>query len=154
MMRKLREARGFTLIEMSVIILLIGIVAAFSIPAYLKLNRSLQLKGAVSNLASQLQLARAKAMATGTPQAFHFAETGFTSDYHVHNNGAAEPDGQWKLPQNVTFVWGGLTLGGTPPQVTMTADGRASQSGIVILQTLGGLRDTVNVQLSGLVTLQ
>jgi prepilin-type N-terminal cleavage/methylation domain-containing protein len=156
MMRKLREARGFTLIEMSVIILLIGIIAAFSVPAYLNLNRSLQLKGAVSNLASQMQLARAKAMATGKPQAIHFAEAGFTSDYHVHNNGAALPEGEWKFPKYVTYVWGvgGGTLAGSPHQVTMTADGRASQSGTIVLQTLGGLRDTVNVQLSGLVTLQ
>jgi len=36
----------------------------------------------------------------------------------------------------------------------MNPDGRADRSGMVILQTLGGLRDTINVQLSGLVLLQ
>jgi type II secretion system protein H len=154
MTSKLHEARGFTLIEMSVVILLMGIVAAFTVPAYVKFNRSLQLKGAVANLASQLQLSRAKAMATGTPQAMHFAETGFTTDYHVHNNGAVTPDAAWKFPNNVTYVWSTGTLAGSPHQVTMGADGRASQSGMVILQALDGLRDTINVQLSGLVLVQ
>src|SRR5262245_64681770 len=99
----LREARGFTLVEMSVVILLLGIIAAFSIPAYIKLNRSLQLKGAVANLASQLQLARAKAMATGSSQFVDFAETGFTTDYHIHSGVATASPGnaQWKFPKDV-----------------------------------------------------
>lgn len=154
MTSKLHEARGFSLIEMSVVILLMGIIAAFSIPAYVKFNQSLQLKGAVANLAGQLQLARQKAMATGTPQIMHFNEGTYNYDYHIHNDPSGQPDAGWKFPTNVTYVWSVGTLGGTPHQVTMGADGRASQSGMVILQTLGGLQDTINVQLSGLVLVQ
>lgn len=153
MKSKLREARGFTLLEMSVVILLMGIIAAFVVPAFLKLNRSLALKGAVNNVAGQIQLARAKAMATGVAQTMHFNETGYDSDYHIHNPGQPV-GGSWKFPKNVTFVWGTGTLGGTPHQVTMGPDGRASQSGKIILQNTAGLRDTVDVQLSGLVLQQ
>jgi prepilin-type N-terminal cleavage/methylation domain-containing protein len=152
MKRKLREARGFTLIEMSVVILLLGIIAAFGVPAYVKLNRSLQLKGAVANLAGQLQLARQKAMATGTPQIMHLYASTYEADYHIHNNPSGQPDAKWKFPTNVTYVWSTGTL--TGQMVQMNPDGRADRSGMVILQTLGGLRDTVNVQLSGLVLLQ
>ena len=151
MTRRLHDARGFTLIEMSMVILIIGIIATFSVPAFLKLNRSLQLKGAVQNIAGQLQLARQKAMATGTNQVMHLYANTYDADYHIHNPGTA-PAGLWRLPKNVAYVWSTGTL--PSRQVTMKADGRADRSGMVILQTTGGLRDTINVQLSGLVLLQ
>ena len=151
MMRKMRNARGFTLLEMAVVILIIGIIATFSVPAFVKLNRSLQLKGATQNLAGQLQLARSKAMATGTPQIMHLYQGTYGVDYHIHNTGEG-PTGMWKLPKDVIYVWSAGTL---PSQnVTMKPDGRADKSGMVILQGMGGLRDTINVQLSGLVLLQ
>src|SRR5512144_2970003 len=143
MTRKNRDARGFTLLEMVVVILILGIIATFSLPAFLRLIRSLQLKGAVQNLAGQLQLARQKAMATGTPQVMHLYLGTYGADYHIHN--ADPPTLLWKFPRGVTYVWSAGTL--SDQRVTMTADGRADRSGMVILQTLGGLKDTINVQL-------
>jgi len=151
MTRNMRDARGFTLMEMSVVILILGIIATFSVPAFVKLNQSLQLKGAVQNLAGQLQLARSKAMATGTPQIMHLFLGTFGYAYHMHNTLPDHEPG-WNFPKNVTYLWSAGTLSGQ--MVTMNPDGRADRSGMVILQTLGGLRDTINVQLSGLVLLQ
>jgi len=151
MTRTLRDARGFSLIEMAVVLVVIGVVAAYSFPAYLRFNRSLQLKGTVQNIAGQIQLARQKAIATGTTQIMHLFAGTFGVDYHMHNAGQP-PTGMWKLPKNVTYLWSAGTLSGQ--MVQMTADGRADRSGMVILQTIGGLRDTVNVQLSGLVLIQ
>ena len=146
----LRDERGFTLVEMAVVILIIGIIAAFSVPAFLKLNKSLQLKGSVQQVAGQLQLARQKAMATGTPQIMHLYAGTYGVDYHIHNTGQP-PTGMWKFPRGVSYLWSGGTL--ADQRVTMKADGRADRSGMVILQS-GTLRDTVTVQLSGLVLLQ
>ena len=146
----LRDERGFTLVEMAVVILIIGIIAAFSVPAFLKLNKSLQLKGSVQQVAGQLQLARQKAMATGTPQIMHLYAGTYGVDYHIHNQGQP-PTGMWKFPRGVSYLWSGGTL--ADQRVTMKADGRADRSGMVILQS-GALRDTVTVQLSGLVLLQ
>jgi prepilin-type N-terminal cleavage/methylation domain-containing protein len=152
MTRRLRETRGFSLIEMAVVILLIGIVATFSVPAFVKLNRSLQLKGAVQNVTGQLQLARQKAMATGKPQMMHLYAGTYNVDYHIHNLGEG-PTGGWKLPKNVTYRW---DLPGVlaSQQVQLNPDGRADRSGYVILETIGGLRDTVAVLLSGMVLTQ
>jgi prepilin-type N-terminal cleavage/methylation domain-containing protein len=151
MTSKLRDTRGFTLLEMSVVLIVFGIIAAFSVPALLKLNASLQLKGAVADLASQLQLARQKAMATGTPQIMHLFLGTYGFDYHIHNTGEGPTAGQ-KFPTGVTYLW---SAGTVPAQwLTMTPDGRCDRSGLVILQNLNGLQDTINVQLSGLVLMQ
>jgi prepilin-type N-terminal cleavage/methylation domain-containing protein len=147
----LRDARGFSLVEMVVVILILGIITSFSVPAFQKLNRTLQLKGSVQSVAGQLQLARQKAIATGTPQIMHLYAGTFGVDYHIHNTGQP-PTGMWKFPRNVTYLWSGGTLPGQ--MVIMTADGRADRSGMVILQTPSGLRDTITIQLSGLVLLQ
>jgi prepilin-type N-terminal cleavage/methylation domain-containing protein len=150
MTRNIRGERGFTMMEMFVVLTIMGIIVSFSLPAFVKLNRSLQLKGAVQNVAGQLQLARSKAMATGTAQMMHLYLNTYDADYHIHNG--ATPGPFWKLPKNVTYLWSTGTL--PSQQVQMNPDGRADRSGMVILQTLGGLRDTINVQLSGLVLLQ
>ena len=150
MTRTQRAARGFTLIETAVVILILVLIAAFSLPAFLRLNRSLQLKGAVQNIAGQLQLMRQKAIASGTTQTMHFI-IGFGSDYHLHNTGQA-PVPLVKFPRGIAYLWSTGTL--SAQTVAMTADGRADRSGMVILRNPGGLRDTVNVQLSGLVLVE
>src|SRR5262245_64078182 len=63
---------GFTLVEMAVVILILGLLFAFSIPAYQRINGSYQLKGATENLAAQLRMSRSKAMSTGVDQPMHF----------------------------------------------------------------------------------
>jgi len=151
MTRTLRDARGFSLLEMGVVILILGLLAAFSFPTYVRFNRTMQLKGTVQNLAGQIQLARQRAIATGTTQIIHLYQGTYGVDFHIHNSGQP-PTGLWKFPKNVTYLWSFGTLSGQ--QVQMTGDGRADRSGMVILQTTGGLRDTVNVQLSGLVLVQ
>ena len=150
MRRTLRDPRGFTLIEMAVVILILGVLAAFSFPAYLRFNQTMQLKGSLQNLAGQIQLARQKAIATGVSQLLHFQAGTFGWDYHTHTPG--QPIIGWKLPRNVTYLWSAGTL--TAQTLWMQADGRADRSGMVILQTPQGLRDTVNIQLSGLVLVQ
>src|SRR5213594_2834339 len=109
MTRKPRDPRGFSMIEMMVVIAILGIVAAFSVPALLSLNRSLQLKGAVQNLAGQLQLARQKAMATGVRQIMHLYQGTYGVDYHIHNDNEG-PTGMWKFPRDVNYVWSAGTL--------------------------------------------
>jgi len=151
MKRTHRDALGFSLLEMVVVISILGIITAFSVPAFQKLNRTLHLKGSVQSIAGQLQLARQKAIATGTPQIMHLYAGTFGVDYHIHNTGQP-PSGMWKFPRGVTYLWSAGTLAGQ--MVILTADGRADRSGMVILQSASGLLDTVTVQLSGLVLLQ
>src|SRR5262245_63055248 len=134
---------GFTLVEMAIVILIFGLLFAFSIPAYQRINGSYQLKGATENLAAQLRMARSKAMSPGIDQPMHFTPNFLNSDYHIHYLNGFIP-AKWKFPRGVTYY----SIGLTP---TMKSDGRCDQSGLVILQDVQGNLDTVSVLTSGLV---
>lgn len=139
--------RGFTLVEMAVTILVLGLLFAFSIPAFQRVSASYQLKGATENMAAQLRLAREKAMATGMDQPMHFAPNSLNADYHIHYPSGFIPlTAKWKFPRGVTYYSIGV-----PALLTMQRDGRASASGSVVLQDTRGNKDTVSVMASGLV---
>lgn len=132
--------RGFSLVEMAIVLVMLGLLLAFSIPAFRSISSSQQLTGATENIAAQLRLAREKAIATGVVQPMHFVGTNV---YHIHyNTGIAAA---WTLPTNISFT---TSLN---DWYRMQPDGRCDNSGIVIVQDLRGLRDTVSIQLSGLV---
>jgi prepilin-type N-terminal cleavage/methylation domain-containing protein len=138
------HTRGFTLVEMAVAILVLGLLFAFSIPAYRNVSASYQLKGATENLAAQLRMAREKAIATGTGQPIHFTANWMNSDYHIHY-----PSGHYiplgKFGRGITYY--SISLGSP----VMQSDGRISTSGLVVLRDQRGYRDTVSVQMSGLI---
>lgn len=148
MRRPHRDERGFTLIELAVVVVILGLVVGFGVPGYLRFNETLQLKGAAQSIAGQIQLARQKAIASGTPQIMHLYSGTYGCDYHMHNAGQA-PLVLGSLPKRVHYYWGAGTLVGQ--NLTLQADGRASQSGYVILQDSHGNGDTISVMGSGLV---
>ena len=141
--------RGFTLVEVAVTILLLGLVLAFSIPTFRSLSNSYQLKGATENVAGQLRLGRERAIATGQIQHYHLPSPSYGNIYYLINHAVeAVPKSwnRWNLPKGITY-YSGTTL----PWVEMKPDGRANTSGFVILKDERGRRDTVSVLLSGLV---
>ena len=145
----LRSNRGFTLAEMMIVILLMGLMLAFAVPAFKRLGASQGLKGARENMVAQLQLARARALSTGTRQIMHFYPGTYGFDYHLHT---ANPIG-WNFPNGVSYGFSGTTSFA----VWMEKDGTASfPDGISIipLKNRQGLRDTVAILASGLVISQ
>jgi prepilin-type N-terminal cleavage/methylation domain-containing protein len=138
--------RGFTLIELMIVIGIMGVLMAFSVPAFSRLSATLQLRGASENIASQMRLAREKAIATGVDQPFYLS-AGYQGQSDYRTAPASGVGGSWRLPKGVTYVWGT----GTDSAFVMRRDGRADRSGFIILQNGRGLRDTISVQFSGLV---
>ena len=146
-MRHSKNDRGFTLIELGIVVVVLGLIFGFGVPAYLSFNQTLQLKGSAQNLAAQINLSRQKAIDSGTPQTLHFFYGTFGYHYHIHNAGVVGAG--WNFPNGILYRWDAGTLSGM--QVTMKSDGRADRSGMVILTNRRGDRDTVDVQMSGLV---
>jgi len=139
--------RGFTLIELAITIVVMGIVLGFSIPAFQSLSASFQLRGAAEDVAGQLRLAREKAIATGVEQPMHIPATltsGAYRTYHIHYPSGIST--QWLLPNGIAF-----TSASVNGWYHMQTDGRCAESGLIVLTDRRGSRDTVSVQLSGLV---
>ena len=136
---------GFSLLELMTVVVIFGMILAFTIPAFSTYSASHQIKSTSEDIAGQLRLAREKAIATGATQTVHFSAAFMNSDYHIHNGGVVDP--KWKLPTNIAYFWGA----GTQWEYRMTKDGRCMDSGMIILQDPKGRRDTVSVQMSGLI---
>jgi prepilin-type N-terminal cleavage/methylation domain-containing protein len=133
---------GFTLVELAITILVLGLLLGFSVPAFNSITSTYKLKGASENLATQLRLAREKAIATASEQPMHIPNT---TTYHIHYLSPAVIGTTWVLPNGITIVSGVGTW------FRMEKDGRCQDSGLIVLEDRRGLRDTVSVQLSGLV---
>ena len=142
------DARGYSLLELAIVIVVMGIGLAISVPAYRNYRESNSLKAATENIAGQLRLAREKAISTGSQEEIHFSPGYAGADYHIHNNGVV--GAKWLLPSGVSFYYGV----GTNWMYRMTKDGRCFDSGLIILQDSRGRRDTVSVQVSGLIITQ
>jgi prepilin-type N-terminal cleavage/methylation domain-containing protein len=134
---------GFSLVEMAMVLVMIGIIAAVAVPGVQTMSQGMQLDGAANGIAGELRLARSKAMATGADQMMHFSPDSLGSDYHIHHGAAIEAS--WKLPNGIKFANSSFQ------SVTMLSSGRASTSAFIAVQDRRGDVDTVSVEASGLV---
>lgn len=132
---------------MAIVILLMGLLLGFSIPAFSRISATYQLKGATENLAAQFRIAREKAMATQTEQPIHIAPGSIGADYHIHYlpSNVTPEWGKSKLPRGITFYSATSTL------PIMLTDGRINGSGLIVLRDTRGNRDTVSYMASGLI---
>jgi prepilin-type N-terminal cleavage/methylation domain-containing protein len=138
------DTRGFTLIELAIVLTVMGLLLAFAVPGVSRLSQSHQLQGAAENIAAQVRVAREKAIATNSDIMFH-VNTGYAATpYHVHTNGVISMF--WKLPNGITF-----DPASNGANTTLKKDGTASNSMTVVIKDRLGNRDTVSVLMSGLV---
>ena len=70
------KASGFTLIELMVVLAILAMAAGFSAPHLQKWMRSYRLKGAVMDLHSNMQLAKANAVKENRPWLLQFDASG------------------------------------------------------------------------------
>jgi len=140
-----RTDSGFSLMELMIVLVILGLLLAFSIPAYQSYLSSQRLRGTTQQLASIARLSRERAMALGVDQNLHYF-LNYGVDFHVHVG--AVPSYLVKFPPGVQYATGSVI------SITMKKDGSANPSGRVILQNDKGIRDTMSVLSSGIVLLR
>ena len=137
--------QGFSLIELMVVLVIIGLLFAVTLPAFRGFTQGNNVHNASRSVASQLSLARERAISTGNTQTIRFMKNFQSSDYHMWNGTVANPS--WRLPSSIDYLWST----GTQNSFRMSSDGRCLDTGYIILQSDRGDRDTVSIRLSGLI---
>jgi type II secretion system protein H len=106
-----RGRAGFSLLEMMMVVLLIGLVAGIAAPPMINYLRSSQLQTQTDQLAADLQLARSLSIANGTVMQFSSTQQGYqlidTNDGSVVKD--CDFDGGLELDQDrdvFFFPWG------------------------------------------------
>lgn len=134
------STRGFSLVELMIVLTIFGMLVGFSIPQFRRYGQTQALRGSAENLVQTIQLQRSRAMSTGQNVTVNFNTTaplGWTclSQGYTHVT---------RLPNGVRYA------SANPTTLTLGRDGRVSTSGTVVFVNRIGASDTVSIQISGM----
>ncbi len=148
MTRFRRTARGFSLIELIVVIALIAILTAIAVPSYQTFMVRSRLKGAARQVMSDLMNARMMAVSLNQRVKVHIEADGHTykiwSD--ADGNGTVADNEGVNISKDVHQDYYDVTLTGN--SVIFNPRGAANPFGTVTVTNSAGLRD-ITVAISG-----
>jgi prepilin-type N-terminal cleavage/methylation domain-containing protein len=145
-------AAGFSVIELMVSLVIMGIMIAVSIPSYRLLTGSTAIKGGAQHLAGNFRLARQMAVSQGVPYIVAWSDTSRQVRIVRDQNGDGDPDageatqGPFTLPRGVSLS-NPISGGFATSYVSLRVNGTASASGSLILSD--ARQDTIRVVLLG-----
>ena len=143
------KSRGFTLIELVVVITILGILAAFAVPKFIALDgqaRAATINGLAGSVKSAAALARGLSMATGSTASVTMEGTAVTLlNSYPDATAAGIP-----LAVNANILPGGdfaFTAGtGTTTPAKWTKNGAPTPANCVVNYTAAAANATPNVQ--------
>lgn len=137
--------KGFTLIEIITVLVIMGIVMMMALPKYGNMNNRNQMRSAKDGLAARISAARAAAVASGKPSTF--AIIGDTMRVTLTSNGVATKKG---ADINLYRQFG---VSMTSGNATVVFDGRgmANQTALKFKFTRGPISDSLCVSKLGLI---
>ena len=139
-----RDQRGFTLIEMLIVLILIIIVAGISYGAFNRMGINSFLRTAARDIASDFQLARQRAMAENNPLTITF-------DPGNHTYTVPTPGGGTQIKALANYR-GGVTINSTDipgAAVVFMPRGTTQQVGTVVLINTRASTATININATG-----
>lgn len=143
-MLRVQAESGFTLIELGVVLVLLGLILGIAVPSVRHSTQSSRLGVAADGIIAQVYLAREKAVDTQSDLVLRFAEDSLGSDFHIRTSDGGVT-GKWSLPPQITYA-PTSAMG-----MTLTREGRAYPAVQIILRDMGSHRDTVSILTSGMV---
>jgi len=144
---KIKREAGFSAIELMVVVVIMGIVFAASIPSFRKHTTSLNLVKGASKVAATLKLARTRAVATNDPIVVEFdtdAGTYFlfqdTDEDGTFDAGETSA-GPYDMPNDTSIN----SVSFTNATITFNPNGSASETGNVVVASSLDLAKRVDV---------
>lgn len=147
-----REAPGFTLVEMLLVIVMIGLLAAMLMPKVSKITTHAKLNEAASVVAGDMEQAVGLAARLRKPVVISYVSGG---KYTVRDR-ATSPGDTLRLSRDLGLKGdqGAYVIAFTPSAVTVYPNGLVSPALLVRLTTLDNFSRHVTVSPAGLVRLQ
>ena len=172
----LKNKKGFTLVEIMTIIVIMGIMGAIAYPSFMKSIKRYKVRNAAADISSHIKLTRSMAMKEATRSyLLTFTPSGNSYSYGYDTNSDSAPDGYGTGPKvdvtladySSSIIFGsdasngppastacsGIVPGngfkglpGTNPNVSFTSSGSATSTGCVFLKDGDGNNYLVSLE--------
>jgi prepilin-type N-terminal cleavage/methylation domain-containing protein len=142
-----RSVRGFTLTELMIVITIMGIVLAVTVPSMARFARNWRLNGAASQMAMVMRAARSAAVNKDMDVVFTFDNAAGQYSFLEDANSNGDADAGERTSAVQTLPPGVKISDFTVPQttVTFTAKGSTADGGTIVMQGQGDYQVQIRV---------
>lgn len=155
-----RSDAGFSLVELSIVLVIFGIMSAIAIPGLNKFLRSVEMNGEVQQFATTMRVVRQRSITENNNYVLYWDATDRKLKWWDDDNNNGVQDGPEKFGETSAMAnWITVTNSSTNPfpsdTVVFVPNGSASVSGSVIYSNAEGYSRSLSVvRPTGMVTVQ